>query len=545
MASRPTSNRIPGRFTRGSAVTATALLAVLATLPAVGLAQAPPAAAPEAPVAPAATAGYALQAGRLEQVRPDGSRQVLAAPCPATVLAQAPERLLLGCPGGKVVVLCLHGDAAPTECGTLQAGGEIAGFFQAGDRWWVEVRRSEARPLAELGAASGEAGASAVALTPVAGTARPAAPPAAAAAQPPAALAAAAAAAGRPVEGSVIESQSGRVVIDLGSGQGLRRGERVGFYREHEVDLGGGMKSTEEELLGVGEVSAVSEGRSQVQLGLNERIPAGTRARRTSARVTENRYVPPRMDGIWELGFMARPFIAVGSFGFGTVSDALISLRRPDHTRLQLLLAPAGVGYADEGNVLSVAGNVVASYDTQLFEIGLGVGWSAVNRQLLTKTADAASESGAGAIEAKIDRVESGMSIVQLARLGATDGLQATVLNTFLLYEDTFHYGGTLGQLQLPVSRRSWLLVRGGGGTAGYGFGEVGLRWLARGNGDRGSLFLTVTAGGAALAGQKDDTCREYVYDPDDGSGSYQDVDCTKDVSYGGPMVGFGAEWRL
>ena len=67
-------------------------------------------------------------------------------------------------------------------------------------------------------------------------------------------------------------------------------------------------------------------------------------------------------------------------------------------------------------------------------------------------------------------------------------------------------------------------------------YGEVGLRVLLRGSGDRGSLFLTPTIGGGYLFGEKDETC---------GTVAGAAVTCTRDVSYGGPMVGIGAEWRL
>jgi hypothetical protein len=80
------------------------------------------------------------------------------------------------------------------------------------------------------------------------------------------------------------------------------------------------------------------------------------------------------------------------------------------------------------------------------------------------------------------------------------------------------------------VTRGYWLLLNGGGGNIGYGFGELGLRVLLSGNGLAGSKFLTVTAGGAAVF--QSGTCPEFSF-------------CTESSVYGGPMAGVGGEWRF
>lgn len=82
---------------------------------------------------------------------------------------------------------------------------------------------------------------------------------------------------------------------------------------------------------------------------------------------------------------------------------------------------------------------------------------------------------------------------------------------------------------QIPVRRGYWLLLSGGGGNVGYGFGELGLRVLMSGNGLAGSKFLTVTAGGAAVL--RSQPCTLFS--------------CESSRSYGGPMAGVGGEWRF
>jgi hypothetical protein len=79
------------------------------------------------------------------------------------------------------------------------------------------------------------------------------------------------------------------------------------------------------------------------------------------------------------------------------------------------------------------------------------------------------------------------------------------------------------------------MLLRGGGGGAGYGFGELGVRVLLVGNGDRGSVFFTGALGGLGVFENTTYVCKEPTFE----------FDCTQTVTYAGPMLGAGAEWRL
>ena len=83
-----------------------------------------------------------------------------------------------------------------------------------------------------------------------------------------------------------------------------------------------------------------------------------------------------------------------------------------------------------------------------------------------------------------------------------------------------------------PVTARYALFGRGAGGRVGHAFGELGLRVLGFGNGDRGSVIFDATLGFAGLFGKEDCTKRVDAH-----------VECTR-IDYAGPMVGFGVEWR-
>ncbi len=336
----------------------------------------------------------------------------------------------------------------------------------------------------------------------------------------------------------VLSRTPSRLVVGLGEVDGLARHDHVEVFVPEPVDLGGGRTSVRERLVAVGLVTAVSEDRSEVRLGLNERVPEGVKARRSERPLTASRFAPPRLGEVWEASVSLRPFLGLGTFGFGTLSDLQVVYRFSGPAALRLLVEPLGVGLSDEGNTVSLAADLVATWDTDLFEVGLGLGGSAVNSGL---GEDSVQLSEAKAIEPEFHRVDTGLSITQLARLGALDGFHIQVHNSFILHKSQFEYGGTVASLQLPVSGKAWLVGRGGAGTAGFSFGELGLRVLVKGQGDRGSIFVTPVLGGAALWGEKDGTCQVYDWEEDQET----EVPCVESVNIGGPMVGVTTEWRL
>lgn len=443
------------------------------------------------------------------------------APCadPGALLVQA-QRLYLACAQEGVAVLDVSDPAKMTFLGLKDAGGPATGLFTVQGEVWVQTQLTQARPLSQTRAA----GPSEPSPQPsVVATAQPKEPTPAATAP----------------EAPILERRVGEIVVALGTRAGLKRGDRVEVFTRRPVELGDGQTASHEERALVGTVTAASDDRAVVKLGLNERVPDGSLARPTKAEPTGDLLRPPRVDDVWEISANLRPFLALGSFGFGVLADGAVGRRMSNNLHVQLRLDPVGLGLADEGNVLAAGANLIASYDTELFEVGLGAGWSAVNDNLDGDAFITSSEDGAGGVTTEVDRVRSGLSIAQLVRLGAVDGINLTAYNTFIFYRDQFNYGGTTGQLQFPINDRTWILMRGGGGVAGYAFGEVGLRVLLQGNGDRGSLYLTPTLGGGGVFGETD--C-----DGDDAYEQYvdQDGECFEEVSYAGPLVGLGVEWR-
>lgn len=209
------------------------------------------------------------------------------------------------------------------------------------------------------------------------------------------------------------------------------------------------------------------------------------------------------------MGFILRPFAALGRLGGGVLLSGGIGRHFRSPLHIQGIFDPVGLSLADQDRSITVANAaVIASYDVRFFEIGLGLGGQSVN------STQPFLEPG------------SGLALAQLIRLGARDGLNLTARSSVVLFHSELGFGGMIATVQVPVGTGYWLTLGGGGGDLGYGYGELGLRALVEGTGGAGSKFLYVSAGGASIFEARKDCSI-----------------CTN--SNGGPMAGIGGEWRF
>jgi hypothetical protein len=320
-------------------------------------------------------------------------------------------------------------------------------------------------------------------------------------------------------EGTVTEVGIGEVVVDLGRDDGLKQGDRIEFAIDVTENVGG-QTTADRQVLAVGIVRTAAPGFSRVGLGMNERVPLGASARQVSREKSESRMAPPRAAGLWELMLRMRPFVALEGLGGGVLMQASAGYRFESHIALAAEIHPFGFasGVGDEhATLVPAAAFVSALYDHDVFGVGLGIGMQTVH--------DTGFETPSG----------SGTLLTQRLRLGARDGLSLDLRNDVVLFHSRFDFAGFVGSAMIPVGQRAWLLFEGGGGSAGYGYGEIGLRSLLRGNGQQGSLFLSVTLGGQGVFEFRTRMC----------VGTDFAFQCEDDQVYAGPMIGVGAEYRL
>jgi hypothetical protein len=221
---------------------------------------------------------------------------------------------------------------------------------------------------------------------------------------------------------------------------------------------------------------------------------------------------PPRQTGIWELQVDTHLFLPLGNIGFGALNSASVGYRLDVPIAIYADLSPLGVGFGKQGTIGTAAGHGIVALDTHLFEAGLGLGAATLNEP----QAEASTS----------------VSFAQHARIGARDGLALVVRSSIVVNNDKFALGALTATGQAPLSRRWWLLVRGGGGSIGFAFGDLGVRYLVSGDLGPGSLFLVGTAGGASefktrACPRQSSTCKRIS------------------ATYTGPSIGLGLEWRI
>jgi len=412
------------------------------------------------------------------------------------------NKLLIACGAAGVWEFALD-DVAPRFVRSYAFAGDVVGFFSESDgRLWVKLQVLEARPFAAAGSQPAAVFPDVAAATAPATPPLPNTPPAAAAAPPSA----------RGQIGRVVSSTPGEATISLGARDGIQRGDHIEFGLESTDDQESEEAALSREVIAVGYVVNVTAKSARIRLGLNESVPVAAVATRTLGPVTGSLAAPPRVSGFWELELYARPFVAMDELGGGALLSGNIGYRF-NHLHLQAVLDPLGFAAVENRHSVTVANaSVIASYDSQYIEMGLGLGAQTVN------------ESGF------LLSPGSGLAVAQLIRLGARDGLNLTARTSVVLFHSQFQFGGMVVSGQIPVTRGYWLLLNGGGGNVGYGYGEAGLRVLLAGNGLAGSKFLTVTAGGVGVF--RAANCDEFFA-------------CSDSASYGGPMAGIGGEWRF
>jgi hypothetical protein len=244
----------------------------------------------------------------------------------------------------------------------------------------------------------------------------------------------------------------------------------------------------------------------------------GSFGSRAACAATGAESSPPRPAGTWELDTMLRAFLALERLGGGFLLSAGVGYRFESNVHVRAQLDPFGIGDAEgEDASAPLAGFVYLGYDQRLFEVGLGIGGQTVH------SVPIGTELGSGTL------------LVQGLRMGSVDGLHLALRSDVVLFHSEFSFSGFSGAGQIPVGDASWLLFRGAGGNAGYGYGEIGVKVLLRGNGGQGSMFLTVAAGGAVVF--RSETFRSL------GPGTISEG--TASTSTSGPMVGAGATWRF
>lgn len=401
----------------------------------------------------------------------------------------------LACGAAGLWIVRLAGDEA-SLVETRDLGGRVGPFFQANGRLWVEVTSVRAQEVSGSGPAVSPLPAASAAPTPAANSVSNTLP--AQTIEP-------------SVGGRVVERSDEQLVVEL-PGARVKPGTHVAFVSSVNE------ASDEEQVFAVGRVMRSTVGRARVTIGTNEAVPEGAQAFVTNGGITAGIFSPPRASDVWELSFLARPFVVLEDLGAGIVLDGHAGYHFRAPVYVEASVTPLAAGSARAGAVGAAAAFVSGAFDSHLFEVGLGLGVQTVNDP------DFALDPG------------SGLLLAQRLRLGARDGAHLKFLSYVTLFHSSFQFSSLRVEGQIPVGSRTWLRLAGGGGSIGLNFGEVGLRVLMSGNGGAGSFFLTTTIGWSNVFRHCNDV-------PLTSSGAA--ANSCEGVDHSGPMLGAGGEFRL
>lgn len=309
--------------------------------------------------------------------------------------------------------------------------------------------------------------------------------------------------------GEVISVDDDSFLVTLGSQDGLTEGDRIAVleYAEEEV---AGQQIRAGRVLLVGQVYEVAPEYARVRLGFGETVVVGADVRWTDENVTARLINRPRNSGL-SLGVSLQPFLPINDdLAFATLGDAHVTYRFDAPAYIRAAVGAFGGLVSGQGNQSIFDGWVDAGFDQQVFSLGLGVG------ALRTERTDYSS------VDASFQP-----TLVQTARFGPLDGLHFSVSTRAMIRDKEVHFGSISASFWAPVHRRTTLVFNGGGGSpALYAFGNVGARFLVKGNGRSDSLFITPSVGYAAIKRFED-------------LGSYFASD-----NVGGPSLSVAVEWR-
>lgn len=357
--------------------------------------------------------------------------------------------------------------------------------------------------------------------------------------------------------GHVVEVRSEVAVLDVGVEHGVKVGDRFEL-RSQELKQQYSLETGKDEMLPSNKVTAVvavtsvGEGKTLVRLGRGDQARVGDVAVPTGRALTGDSWFPGYERNLNRIRARIAPFLGIDTLSAGMLTTALYD--RTFNFPMRVEAGFSNIGFVfGEDFAAPFHANVVPSYDTDYFEVGLGVGYVYSNH----------------------DR-RKGLSFLQKVRLGTVDGLNLTVHNSFVYqrsssvngwfaydqvggkavalgdsctpYADDeehtgyeFNWEGIDGTLSLPLTGRVTFITDWSFSNAGWFYADVGIRTLVMGTGGHGTLIIPVTIGGVVVQDYTPSYNSTYCDADSKTYSSYQEYESQ---SYGGPVVSIGIDYR-
>ena len=309
--------------------------------------------------------------------------------------------------------------------------------------------------------------------------------------------------------GEVVSVDASSFLVTLGRQDGVAVGDRIAVLEEAEQEVAGQQIRTER-IVTVGKVFEVAPEHARVRLSFGEAVELGAKATLTDAKLARliNR---PRSSGL-SLGVSLQPFLPINDdLAFATLGDAHVTYRFKKPAYVRAIVGAFGGIVSGQGNQSVFDGWVDGGFDHQYFALGLGVGALRTERYEPTQGVQASFLP----------------SIAQIVRFGPLDGLNVSASTRATIKNNEVKFGAATASFSAPVHRRATLVFTGGGGSpALYGFFTGGARFLVKGNGGSGTLFVTPAVGWAMIKRFEDQGTN------------------VQENNVGGPSLSVALEWR-
>ncbi len=346
--------------------------------------------------------------------------------------------------------------------------------------------------------------------------------------------------------GKVIEVHSDNVVIDLGKEHGVEKGMHFEVRAQKKVKKFNLETKTEDllpsnEVTGVLDVIQVSETQAMLLLGRGNTAEIGDLVYSTKAALSETKWWPAYERNLNRIQARIAPYLGIETLAGGFIGRAAYDRTFSFPMRLEAGFPNIAFLFGDV-NAVPFAFNLIPSFDTDVFEVGVGAGYTyaAYTRK-------------------------RGVTFLQKIRLGTVDGLSFSFWNSFMLnkkeddwyYQKSSDYGlnkacdvvetgygffwnGLDADLNIPLTRRVALNTHWGYYDGGWLYGELGIKTLVVGNGGSGSLFIPVSIGGAGVFQFESKSDWDFYCDSATGKTTQRHE---RDVT-GGPIISIGIDYR-
>ncbi len=355
------------------------------------------------------------------------------------------------------------------------------------------------------------------------------------------------------IQGEVIEITPGYAIINLGSKDGIEKNMRFEI-QSSELKKIYNLKTRTYEMMpslettAVSPVVQVSEDRCMIRIGRGNKAHIGDIAILTEKPLSESLYTPSYEKGLHRIYGRIAPFVGIETLTIGSLLSLMYDYTFEFPLKIEGGIRNAGILFSTK-NTSPFQLDIIPSYNTDLFEVGLGTGYTYSGHEL-----------------------QRNFLFLQKVRLGAVDGINFTMWNSFIYQEKhslwnfyghdsgsvvknagdpctpdkdreyEFAWNGFDMEATTPVSKSINLFTHWAYSQAGWFTGEIGIKNFVKGNGGDGTLIIPVSIGGTGVFDYKSEKSSRLVCNPDTKKLEYDKEWSTE--GFGGPIVSIGIDYR-